>query len=328
MRVLTTLEELDAAFRTGPVPVWGYARVSTAKQADEGVSLEAQATAIQRYCKAHNLGEPIIVREEASAGAQMFTSTLSGTALQHGAAKSSPRPMLARLLAGLAQASHNIHSQHLVFYRQDRLSRVGREVEMLLHLLDKHRVTPHSTEEPNLYESSDPVRVLVREILGLFAQYERSTIIQRARAGMEQKASKGGWIGGRLPLGYSHLKGELTPSPVEAEQAAVRLIFALRTEGRSYNEIAKMGRSAFPTIRWSKCTVARTLHNQDLYCGEIVTPDGTVVVKPELRLLPHDLRKLRSTPYGPQSAPHTDDEDDSIPTTILVQEIPTYVPQP
>ncbi len=40
------------------------------------------------------------------------------------------------------------------------------------------------------------------QMLGVFAEFERATMIDRVVAGMERKAARGGWNGGLLPFGY------------------------------------------------------------------------------------------------------------------------------
>lgn len=39
------------------------------------------------------------------------------------------------------------------------------------------------------------------QMLGVFAEFERATIIDRVVAGMERKAARGGWNGGTVPFG-------------------------------------------------------------------------------------------------------------------------------
>jgi DNA invertase Pin-like site-specific DNA recombinase len=48
--------------------VLAYRRVSTREQGLEGTSLEAQKTEIQRYCKAHELPDPVDYVEVESGG--------------------------------------------------------------------------------------------------------------------------------------------------------------------------------------------------------------------------------------------------------------------
>jgi DNA invertase Pin-like site-specific DNA recombinase len=316
--VVTTAAEIDALFHENSTPVWGYARVSTARQAEEGVSLDAQVEAIEAYCKAKGLSAPVIVQEQASAGTPMLAYSLPGTSLA-GGATASPRPLLTALMGhitalGRSRRVDGGEPPHLVFYRQDRLSRVGREVEMLLTLLDRSGVEIHSTEEPNLYDNSDPVRVLVREILGLFAQYERSSIIQRSRAGMIQKESTGGWIGGKPPLGYRHKSGELCLSQSTAEHEAVRLVFSLRAAGLSYAQIAKAGKLEIPSLHWYKSLVVRILGQHALYCGRVITRGGKVVARPDLRILGPEWDDRPAAPYTDPPA------EVDFPTDTVVEE--------
>jgi site-specific DNA recombinase len=56
------------------------------------------------------------------------------------------------------------------------------------------------------------------QMLGVFAEFERATIVERVIAGMERKAARGEWNGGAVPFGY-RLDAErkfLEPEPVEA----------------------------------------------------------------------------------------------------------------
>lgn len=67
--------------QVGPV-IYGYTRVSTALQRDEGHSLESQRYLIKKYCKENNMKEPVIVTDEGVSGKNMksrpnFTSMCS-----------------------------------------------------------------------------------------------------------------------------------------------------------------------------------------------------------------------------------------------------------
>jgi site-specific DNA recombinase len=39
-------------------------------------------------------------------------------------------------------------------------------------------------------------------MLGVFAEFERATIVDRVIVGMEPKAARGGWCEGSRPFGY------------------------------------------------------------------------------------------------------------------------------
>jgi site-specific DNA recombinase len=65
-------------------------------------------------------------------------------------------------------------------------------------------------------------RMLV-QMLGMFAQFERDTIIDRVIAGMERKAAAGKWKGGRRPFCYQVDPATSTLIPCQHEAAVVRL---------------------------------------------------------------------------------------------------------
>lgn len=68
------------------------------------------------------------------------------------------------------------------------------------------------------------------QLLGVFAEFERATIVERTIAGMERKAARGEWTGGSVPFGYK-LDAErhfLIPDPAQAP--VVPQIFRRYTE--------------------------------------------------------------------------------------------------
>ncbi len=113
----------------------------------------------------------------------------------------------------------------LVVYRVDRFSRNLRDLVTLLDELDRAKVVFRSATEP--FDTSTPMGRMLVQMLGMFAQFERDTIIDRALAGMERKAAKGKWKGGKRPYGYRVDKTTQTLVVEEAEAAVVRMIFDL-----------------------------------------------------------------------------------------------------
>lgn len=85
----------------------------------------------------------------------------------------------------------------LLVYRVDRFSRNLRDMVILLDELDQCGVVFRSATEP--FDTPAPMG----QMLGMFAQFERDTIIDRVIGGMERKAAKGLWKGGRRPFGYT-----------------------------------------------------------------------------------------------------------------------------
>ena len=262
--------------------VWGYCRVSTDQQ-EAGQSFDVQQADIVSYCAAAGLGIPTFVLETGSAGKPLFPITLPGVSTTD--FEISPRPLLTMLIARLVD--HAVAGGHLVLWKLDRLARIATEQDMLLSLLRRRSVRVHSTlaGEQDLLDWSknhdDPVRQLMRTMLGALAEYERTIIRMRTIAGARMKAAKGGWVGGGVPPGYISSGKELVVDPVVAEQ--VRRIFFLRDScGWSMPRIA----ADLGVPLWHKVRVRRVLRNRQLYLGVYTDPQGVTHTRSDLRILP------------------------------------------
>ncbi len=68
------------------------------------------------------------------------------------------------------------------------------------------------------------------QMLGVFAEFERATIVERVIAGMERKAARGEWTAGQPPFGYQRDSDHrfLIPDPTEAP--IVSEVFARYTQ--------------------------------------------------------------------------------------------------
>ncbi|WP_434450087.1 recombinase family protein [Lentzea sp. E54] len=184
------------------------------------------------------------------------------------------RPGLQRALT----AAHSGLIDVLLVYRVDRFSRNLRDMVMLLDELDSAQVVFRSATEP--FDTSTPMGRMLVQMLGMFAQFERDTIIDRVIAGMERKHAKGKWKGGRRPFGYQVDKTTHTLVVDEHEAVIVRLIFGLYTTDR-------LGSRAIATVlndrghrtssggKWSGYQVIRALNNR-VYLGELTFREATV----------------------------------------------------
>jgi DNA invertase Pin-like site-specific DNA recombinase len=75
--------------------------------------------------------------------------------------------------------------------------------------------------------ANDPTRILVRQMMGAVAQYEKSQIVLKLRGARMRKRAKEGRCEGRKPYGY-----------YEGEEAALARLKALRAEGLGFDRIA------------------------------------------------------------------------------------------
>jgi hypothetical protein len=92
--------------------------------------------------------------------------------------------------------------------------------------LRKHGFVLVSVAEPDLMVN-DPTRILVRQMMGAVAQYEKSQIALKLRGARMRKRAKEGRCEGRKPYGY-----------YDGESAALERLKALRTEGLGFDRIA------------------------------------------------------------------------------------------
>ncbi|GAA5115350.1 recombinase family protein [Haloechinothrix salitolerans] len=166
----------------------------------------------------------------------------------------------------------------LLVYRVDRFSRNLRDMVMLLDELDQAGVVFRSATEP--FDTSTPMGRMLVQMLGMFAQFERDTIIDRVIAGMERKHAKGKWKGGKRPFGYQVDKTTHTLIVDQHEAVIVRLIFDLYTKDRlGSRAIAKIlndrGHRTSSGGKWSGYQVIRALNNR-VYLGELTFRETTV----------------------------------------------------
>jgi site-specific DNA recombinase len=111
------------------------------------------------------------------------------------------------------------------------------------------------------------------QMLGVFAEFERATIVDRVIAGMERKAARGEWNGGPQPFGYTSdaTAGRLVPK--EGEASLLPVIFELYAKQR----LGARRLAAWPNERghrtrlgrlWSTQAVLTVLRNH-VYLGEV-----------------------------------------------------------
>ena len=189
----------------GEVRVGVYVRRSTDDE-HQPYSIEAQDTRLAAY----------IGSQPGWRAVAKFADDASGA--------STHRPGLQRALAAARAGVIDV----LLVYRVDRLTRSLRDLVTLLDDLDRAGVVFRSATEP--FDTATAMGRMLVQMLGMFAQFERDTIIDRVIAGMERKAAAGKWKGGRRPFGY-HVDKATSTLVIDADEAAVvRLAFGLYTQ--------------------------------------------------------------------------------------------------
>jgi site-specific DNA recombinase len=172
----------------------------------------------------------------------------------------------------------------LLVYRVDRFARSLKVLVGLLEELEHAGVAFRSATEP--IDTASPTGRMLIQLLGVFAEFERATIIDRVVAGMERKAARGGWPGGSIPYGLRlDEEHHLAIEPVEF--TTVKRIFARYGTDKAggttiATELNDEGLRTRSGRRWSAKVILGILRNRG-YLGEVSFRD--VVHQPDESLL-------------------------------------------
>jgi DNA invertase Pin-like site-specific DNA recombinase len=161
---------------------------------------------VREYAAAHDIKIVKVFREEG----------VSGTV------ENMDRPAWRDLMATL----HSNGVRTILIERLDRLARDLMVQEAAIADLRKNGFTLISAAEPDLM-ANDPTRVLMRQLLGAVAQYDKSQIVAKLRGARMRKRAKEGRCEGRKPYGY-----------FEGEQAVIGRMKELRESGMGFDRVA------------------------------------------------------------------------------------------
>lgn len=223
-----------------------YTRVSTDEQARSGHSLEEQ----ERMCKA-----------AVESKGWEYIGTYSDPGIS---GRTMVRPGLQKMIEGIKAKEIDA----VVVYKLDRLSRKQKDTMAILEDI----IMPHDVALVSLNETLDTSTPWGRGMIGIlcaFNQMESETIAQRTKMGREAKAAKGGYAGGKPPLGYRSVNGELEIVPGEAE--IVRYVFKRRAEGGTLvgitKELNELGYRTKAGKEFQHSAIQTILANEDTYRG-------------------------------------------------------------
>lgn len=209
--------------------VFAYLRVSSKGQL-EGDGFDRQRAKVQAFCDARGW---TVVRwfEEALTGTSDYDDRVAFV------------EMLSLLGPGTAET--------VVVEKADRLARDLMVSELAIQEIAKAGGTVFSAEaEVNLTDDSDPTRVLIRQLLGALAQWDKSNLVARLRAARERKAARG-----ERAVGVERWEDRCA-----FHQTILAELYRLHEQGHSYMQLARVlnkKRVPSPTghKHWSKSTV-------------------------------------------------------------------------
>lgn len=134
----------------------------------------------------------------------------------------------------------------------ERLDRIARDIvvqESILKELNRKGFELVSASEPDLC-SADPYRSAMRQMLGVFAELDRKTIVLKLRAARQRKKAQSGRCEGRKPFGFR-----------DGEQQIVSRMKSLKASGGNWESISNtLNAEGFKTRSggsWFPATVRR-----------------------------------------------------------------------
>jgi site-specific DNA recombinase len=232
-----------------------YARVSTERQAERG-TIGSQLAVLREHvnCVGHELINEYV--DDGHSGARLDRPGLD--ALRDAAE------------AGLFEAVWCLSP--------DRLARAYAYQVLVLDELGRLGVKVHFTDAPDL-GADDPQAVLLTQVQGVIAEYEKAKIAERYRRGKLFRARAGEITTWKASYGYRRVARSTAGGPAhleiyEPEAAVVRRVFTERAAaGTTIREICRQLNAdgiASPTGKptWGHSTVCRLLRNE-AYVGRV-----------------------------------------------------------
>ncbi len=193
-----------------------YIRVSTDRQATEGVSLDAQRGRIDAWCKANDY---------------TLTATYSDAGLS--GSRADNRPALQDAL----NAACKVRGAALVVYSLSRLARSTKDTLAIAERLDKAGADLVSLSER--IDTSSAAGKMVFRLLGVLNEFERDLVSERTKSALQHKKANGQRVG-TIPFGFDLADDGSTLVENTDEQRVIRDIHELRASGKTFRRIARV----------------------------------------------------------------------------------------
>jgi site-specific DNA recombinase len=227
-----------------------YLRVSTEGQTGEDTfGVAAQEEAIKGYAAAKGIEVVTWYKDEGISGATL------------------DRPGLQQLMTDAGRKGFDI----LLVAKMDRVARdlfAALFIEKELLINDVEII---SVSEP--VSGRDPMNTAFRQMMGVFAELEKSMITARMTGGRKQKARGGGYAGGGAAIGYKAIRGGKALQLDRDKALTVKRVFELKEEKPSWtlqqlaDKLNKEGHTTAQGKQFKSMQVKRILDRQGLYSG-------------------------------------------------------------
>ena len=188
-----------------------YIRVSTEKQANEGVSLEAQKSRIEQWCKSNGYELAGVYVDAGISGKSMETRK--------------------ELLAALAALKKGMA---LVSYSLSRLARSTKDALTIGEMVAKKQADMVSLSEQ--IDTTTAAGRMMFQMMAVLAEFERNLVAERTANALQHKKRTGQKYTNKTPYGFEAIEGRLVE--VKQEAAVVAEIQAARASGTTLQAIA------------------------------------------------------------------------------------------
>ena len=193
----------------------GYIRVSTAQQADEGHSIDAQRSKIDQYASLYDLDIVDVFCDEGASG------------------KTMDRPGLHNALNAVEEGK----ADAVVVVKLDRLTRSVADLNVLLERYFAEDAAASLVSVSEQINTDSAAGRLVLNVLMSVSQWEREVISERTSEALQHMKRQGKRTGS-IPYGYRLAEDGVHLVEDEAEQDIVEAVVTYRESGLSYRKIA------------------------------------------------------------------------------------------
>lgn len=219
---------------------YGYVRVSTSSQADNGVSLDAQEEKIKAWCIANGYRLDTVFSDRGMS-----------------AKRADNRPQLQKAISAVCQSRNGC----LVVYSLSRLARSTKDAIGIAERLEKAGADLVSLSER--IDTTSAAGKMMFRLLAVLAEFERDLVSERTKSAMQHKKSNGQRVG-TVPYGFDLANDGSTLVENESEQKVLADILDMRRSGQTLVQIADaLTERNIPTktgkARWSHAVIARIL---------------------------------------------------------------------
>jgi len=226
-----------------------YIRVSTDEQVKYGYSIRAQKEKLINYANIKEWKIYKIYIDEGKSG-----KNLERTAIKE-----------------LINDIKNKDVNNVLIYKIDRLTRSTKDLIELIELFKSYNCDFNSLTES--IDTSSPTGRMFIKIIGLFAEFERETIVERIKVALERKVKEGySLCSSTSSYGYERKKGEKIQKINQEESIVVKKIYEMFLNGKTISEIKETLREnkikTKKNKEWTNKTIINILSNPN-YIGNV-----------------------------------------------------------